>query len=108
MRRRFLKIYQIFTPFAPSWAPYGSHTLFLRKLKAASHGDALYQVWLKSVQWFLRRSRKYEKLTTHDARRTTDDDRQNMIAIGHHELCSGDLKSPELECQQIFIGNHTE
>ena len=79
MRRRFFKIYLILAPFAPSWGPYGSNGLFIRKLEAASHKDALCQVWLKSIQWFLRRSRKCKKLTTHDARR-------NMMAIGHHEL----------------------
>ena len=30
--------------------------------------------------------------TTHDGRRTTHDDGRNMMAIGHHDHRSGDLK----------------
>ena len=41
------------------------------------------KVWLNSVQWFQRRSRKCEKLTT-DGRRT--DDGQRMITIVHLSL----------------------
>ena len=46
---------------------------------------AFYQVSLNSVQRFQRRSRKCEKLTTDDGRRTTDDG-QRVITIVHLSL----------------------
>ena len=57
----FLWFTKFLTPFAPSSAPYGGNALFLRNLEAASHKNALCQVWLKSILWFLR-SWKYEEI----------------------------------------------
>jgi len=59
MRRRFYKIDQILPLFAPYWA----QPLDFCKIESPFPKDASYQIWLKLVQWFCRRSRLKKKFT---------------------------------------------
>ena len=70
-RRRFLKIYSNFTLFTLQLPPLlvgGSHEMSPYPI------NATYQISLRLAQQFLRRC---------NARRTTDDDGRQHIAIGH-------------------------
>ena len=76
LRRRFLKFVNIFSLF-PYYLPLEKGVaLHLNKFESPLPKDALCQVWLKLAQWFLRRSRKYEKFTDGRTDRQTDNGRQ--------------------------------
>jgi len=53
---RYFIIHQKFTPFCPLWGPKRCQPLEFCKLESPFPKDASYQIWLKSVQWFWRRS----------------------------------------------------
>ena len=62
-RRRFLKFVNVFSLF-PYYLPLEKGgALHLNKLESPSPKDTLCQVWLKLVQWFLRRRWKCVKFT---------------------------------------------
>ena len=54
-RRRFFNFVNVFSLFRNYLRLEKGRALHLNKLESPSHKDALYQVWLKLVQWFLRR-----------------------------------------------------
>ena len=86
--RRKLKFYQVtFTLWQLSLFEKGL-TLHLNKLEFPPHKDAIYQVWLKSAQWFWKRL-KCEKFTDKQIHRQTTDDRRSekpTWAFGSDEL----------------------
>jgi len=59
-----------FTPFCPLLDPNRCQPLDLCKFESPFPKVASYQIWLKSIQWFWRRSRLKEKFT--DDGRTPD------------------------------------
>jgi len=70
-KKIFLKF--TFLPFiGPQWVP----APWFSQLESPFPKDASYQIWLKSVQWFWRRSRLNEKFT----------DRRDVITIAHLSL----------------------
>jgi len=52
-----------FTPFCPLLSTRRGQQLYFHKLEFPFPKDASYQIWLKSVQWFWRRSHLKEKFT---------------------------------------------
>jgi hypothetical protein len=74
-RRRFLKIFSVFLLFCYYLPLEKGYPLPLNKLESPSPKDDLYQVWLKLVPWFWRRSRKCKSLQT-DRRTDRRTDRQ--------------------------------
>ena len=59
LRRRFLNFVHVFSLF-PYYLPLEQGgAIHLNKLESSSPMDALCQVWLKFVQWFLMRRRFY-------------------------------------------------
>jgi len=60
------KISPNFTPFCPLWGPNRCQPLYFCKFQSLFPKDASYQMWLKSVQWFWRRSILKEKFTPDD------------------------------------------
>ena len=84
LRRRFLKVVNLFL-LGPNYLPFGKGVaLHLNKLESPSPKDTLWQVWLKLDQWFWRRRWKCEKFTDRrtdgrtqtDRRRTTGDQKK--------------------------------
>ena len=78
-RRRCFK-FAWFWPFgALPLGPHGGHTYYLNNFESPTPKDDFCQVWLKSNHAFSRRRWKCKKFTddgrrtTHDARRTTDE-----------------------------------
>ena len=62
--RRFLNFVNVFSLFHNYVSLEKGGALHLNKLESPSPKDALCQVWLKLVRWFLRRRWKCEKYTT--------------------------------------------
>jgi len=60
-----------FTTFCPLMDPNRHQPLDFHKIEFPFHKDASYQIWLKSVKWFWRRSHLKEKIT--NGRRTGHD-----------------------------------
>ena len=85
LTRRFLKFQPIRTRYWP-WQPCWISDLHQKhKSSRGPSNEHLWQVWLKSVQWFQRRRVKCEKLT--DGQRTLTHDKSS------HGLWPGELKS---------------
>ena len=78
LRERFLNLFNVFTLFHYYLPLEKDGALHLDKLESPSPKDALWQIWLKLAQWFLRRRWKCEKFTD---RRT--DDGQQVIRKAH-------------------------
>ena len=78
----FVIVFSLFRSYLPF---ENSGTLHLNKLKSSLPKDVLRQVWLKLVQWFWRRRRKFETLTTTPTvtTRTTTDSGQILIRKAH-------------------------
>jgi hypothetical protein len=69
--RRFLKIFSVILFFCYYLPLERGNPLHLKKLESPLLKDDLCQIWLKLVQWFWRRSRKWKSLQT-DGRRAKD------------------------------------
>ena len=75
-RRRFFNDPTLFEHFANYLSLSGGWALDLNKIESPSPKDALWQVWLKLVHWFQKKSRKCEKFKD---RRTTDKKRGEYL-----------------------------
>ena len=101
MRRRFLKVVNLFL-LIPNYLPFGKGVaLHLNKLESPSPKDSLCQVWLKLAQWFWRRRWKYKKFTDRQTdgqtdgrtdRQTTDDRWSEKLTWA---FSSGELKNAQ-------------
>ena len=95
LRRRFLKVVNLFL-LIPNYLPFGKGVaLRLNKLEFPSPKDTLCQVWLKLAQWFWRRRWKCEKFTDRQTDgqtngQTTDDRWSEKLTWA---FSSGELKS---------------
>jgi hypothetical protein len=82
-RRRFLKIFSVYLLFCYYLPLKRDNPLNLNKLESLPPKDDLYQVWLKLVQWFWRRSRKCKSLQTDRRIDGQTDDGQPAIRKAH-------------------------